>query len=155
MVSCDNGFDGLLIRILNYEVDSSRRQLMEINWPLARGRSSGETTMCAITVFFGRRVEMVRKSRKKQEPSGADPGFEPVAAAFAGDRQVKRGRMFSSENVLSVNGKIFAMLTRGRFVVKLPKERVDQLVDQRIGLNWGPGPGRVMREWVAVESGKS
>ena len=98
---------------------------------------------------------MVRETRKKREPSGVDGDFGPVAAAFAGDRQVKRGRMFSSENVLSVNGKIFAMLTRGRFVVKLPKERVDRLVDQRIGLNWGPGPGRLMKEWVAVESGKS
>ena len=29
--------------------------------------------------------------------------------------------MFSSENAFSVNGKIFAMLTRGMFVVKLRK----------------------------------
>ena len=111
--------------------------------------------LCVPTLSFRKMIEMVRKTRKKQEPSGVDSGFEPVAAAFAGDRQVKRGRMFSSENVLSVNGRIFAMLTRGRFVVKLPKERVDQLVDQRICLNWGPGPGRLMKEWVAVESGKS
>ena len=33
------------------------------------------------------------------------------------------------ENAFSVNGKIFAMLTRGPFVVKLPRERVDDLVD--------------------------
>lgn len=98
---------------------------------------------------------MVQKTRKKQEPLDDDTGFEPVAAAFAGDRQVKRGRMFSSETVLSVNGKIFAMLTKGNFVVKLPKERVDQLVNQGIGVNWGPGPGRLMKEWIAIKQGKS
>ena len=63
--------------------------------------------------------------------------------------------MFSSESVLSVNGKIFAMLTKGKFVVKLPKERVDQLVSQKDGVNWGPGTGRVMKEWIAIKSGKT
>src|SRR5437016_13436093 len=81
-----------------------------------------------------------------------DPRFEKVAAEYTSDPQVKRGRMFSSENVLSANGKIFAMLNKGRFVLKLPKERVDQLVSQRLGVNWGPGPGRLMKEWVAIES---
>ncbi len=94
------------------------------------------------------------KSTRKQKPPAADAGFEPVAAEFEGDSSVKRGRMFSSESVLSVNGKIFAMLTKGKFVVKLPKERVDQLVSDGVGANWGPGTGRVMKEWIAIKSGK-
>lgn len=36
--------------------------------------------------------------------------------------------MFSSSSVLNVNGKIFAMLVKGKFVAKLPKARVDELV---------------------------
>jgi len=61
--------------------------------------------------------------------------------------------MFSSENAFSVNGKIFAMLTRDTFVVKLPKERVDDLVDAGKGKRFDPGHGRLMKEWIAVEAG--
>jgi len=61
--------------------------------------------------------------------------------------------MFSSENAFSVNGKIFAMLTRGTFVVKLPKERVDDLVESGKGKRFDPGHGRLMKEWIAVEAG--
>jgi len=50
--------------------------------------------------------------------------------------------MFSSSNVLSVNGKIFAMLVRGKLVVKLPKQRVDELVAARVGTYFDPGHGR-------------
>lgn len=94
------------------------------------------------------------KSKKQKHPSEIDPDFERVAAAFSDDRQVKRGRMFSSENVLSVNGKIFAMLTKNKFVVKLPKERADELVKKGVAMNWGPGTRRVMKEWVSIEGGK-
>ena len=96
----------------------------------------------------------MKTTTKKARSVDVDPRFEKVAAEYTSDPQVKRGRMFSSENVLSVNGKIFAMLNKGRFVLKLPKERVDQLVRQRVGVNWGPGPGRLMKEWVAIESTK-
>ena len=96
----------------------------------------------------------MKTTTKKAKLIKIDPRFERVAADYTGDPSVKRGRMFSSENVLSVNGKIFAMLNKGRFVLKLPKERVDQLVSQRLGLNWGPGPRRLMKEWVAIESTK-
>jgi TfoX/Sxy family transcriptional regulator of competence genes len=94
------------------------------------------------------------KQKKSGNPSEskADPEFESVVAVFADLRDVKRGRMFSSENVLSVNGKIFAMLTKGKFVVKLPKERADELVSRKVAVNWGPGTRRVMKEWVTVES---
>jgi hypothetical protein len=78
--------------------------------------------------------------------------FKPVADAFAKVRGVARRRMFSSENTFSVNGKIFAMLVRGALVVKLPKERVDELVEAGHGKRFDPGQGRLMREWIAVEA---
>ncbi len=61
--------------------------------------------------------------------------------------------MFSSENSFSVDGKIFAMLVRGALVVKLPKERVDALVEEGKGERFDPGHGRLMREWLVVEAG--
>jgi hypothetical protein len=94
-------------------------------------------------------------TRAKTRPGAAagDPRFAPVVAAFAGDRRVVRRRMFSSDNVLSVDGKIFAMLVRGQLVTKLPKERADELVGRGHGERFDPGHGRLMKEWVAVRVG--
>jgi hypothetical protein len=52
---------------------------------------------------------------------------------------------------LKVNGKIFAMQVKERFVAKLPKPRVDALVEAGIGERFDPGHGRVMKEWVSIE----
>ena len=79
-----------------------------------------------------------------------EPAFQPVAAAFAKDPEVGLGRMFSSNSVLNVNGKIFAMFVKGSFVAKLPKERVAALVSTGAGVYFDPGHGRLMKEWVAV-----
>jgi TfoX/Sxy family transcriptional regulator of competence genes len=79
-----------------------------------------------------------------------DPAFQAVASAFSQDSQVGLGRMFSSKSVLNVNGKIFAMLVKGRFVAKLPKDRVDALVRSGAGDYFDPGNGRLMKEWVAL-----
>jgi hypothetical protein len=79
-----------------------------------------------------------------------DPAFAPLVAAFADDAQVSRKRMFGSSNVLSVNRKIFAMLTRGKLVVKLPRARVDAIVGDGKGEQFDPGHGRLMKEWVSV-----
>jgi TfoX/Sxy family transcriptional regulator of competence genes len=63
--------------------------------------------------------------------------------------------MFSSNNVLSVDGKIFAMLSRGKLVAKLPKDRVDDLVRSGAGERWDGGRGRPMKEWIAIGSGRA
>ena len=88
-------------------------------------------------------------------PNDIDPSFAPVVAAFAKDRHVSRRRMFSSSAVLNVNGKIFAMLVKGKLVAKLPKQRVDELVSGGKGEHFDPGHGRLMKEWVAVGRGKA
>ena len=51
---------------------------------------------------------------------------------------------------LKVNNKIFAMLVRGRFVVKLPRQRVEGLVASGAGEPFDAGRGRPMKEWVAL-----
>jgi hypothetical protein len=89
-----------------------------------------------------------------RETVAVDPRFAPVVAAFAKDRRVSQKRMFSSQNVLTVNAKIFAMLVKGKIVVKLPRHRVDELVGARQGSYFDPGHGRLMKEWVTVEAGK-
>lgn len=52
---------------------------------------------------------------------------------------------------LRVHNKIFAMLTRGRLVVKLPKQRVDTLVASGDGERFDPRhDGRLMKEWLSL-----
>jgi hypothetical protein len=82
-----------------------------------------------------------------------DPNFAPVVKAFARDPHVTQGKMMSSSG-LKVHGKIFAMFGRGKFVVKLPKQRVDELVSAGNGVHFDPGHGRLMKEWIAMEAGK-
>src|SRR5262245_21643192 len=96
-----------------------------------------------------------KKVTTRRRPAEDDATLGPVRAAFANNEEVTQKRMFSSKNVLTVQGKIFAMLVKGKLVVKLPKERVDELVAGRIGENFNPGHGRRMKEWVSVGAGRA
>lgn len=83
-----------------------------------------------------------------------DRAFDRVARAFSRDGRVTRGNKdgkgFGSTG-LKVDGKLFALVSsRGQFVVKLPKARVQALVAEGMGVLWDPGHGRLMREWIAL-----
>ena len=54
---------------------------------------------------------------------------------------------------LRVNSKIFAMLVKGRLVVKLPRERVEALIAAGEGERFESGQGRLMKEWVSLDPG--
>jgi hypothetical protein len=82
------------------------------------------------------------------------PEFAKVVSTFAEQPDVKFGRMFGSSSVLNVDGKIFAMCRKGELVVKLPKERVDELVQMRKGTRFEPGHGRIMKEWIVIPAKK-
>jgi len=82
----------------------------------------------------------------------SSPDFKQVVKAFARDRRVTvgDGKGFGSGG-LKVDGKLFALMSsRGRFVAKLPKQRVSELVAQGKGEQFDPGHGRLMREWIAL-----
>ena len=74
----------------------------------------------------------------------SDATYGPGAAGGA-------RRAFGSTS-LKANGRIFAMLVKGRLVVKLPAPRVDVLVAQDAGERFDPGHGRPQREWLSVVS---
>jgi len=80
------------------------------------------------------------------------PNFDLVAALFEGDRRVTRGASKGfGAGALKVDGKIFAMIcSKGRFVVKLPRRRVDELVASGRGTRFNP-TGRAMKEWFVAE----
>jgi hypothetical protein len=75
-----------------------------------------------------------------------------VSAIVAGSMSVHvgEGKGFGSAGQLKVDGKIFAMLVRGKLVVKLPRESVDALVDSGEGVRFDAGKGKPMREWLEL-----
>jgi hypothetical protein len=96
--------------------------------------------------------KITKKIRNEGEMAEVDSRFVPVVDAFAKDRNVSQGKMMSSY-CLKVNGKIFAMFGKGRFVAKLPKKRVDELVSGGKAERFDPGHGRQMKEWIAFAAG--
>lgn len=71
-----------------------------------------------------------------------DPQFETL--------RVTAGTGFGRSSGLRISGKIYAMLVNDELVVKLPKERVDDLVASGVGHRFDPGHGRVMKEWASL-----
>lgn len=84
----------------------------------------------------------------------ADARFSQLARAFAGDPRVSIGGKGFGSTGLKVDGKLFAFVSsRGQFVVKLPKDKVREIVDAGGAENYDPGHGRLMKEWVALDGG--
>ena len=88
----------------------------------------------------------------------ADALFARVVERFKTDKAVtpptmKAGKFGSA--ALTVDGKIFAFLSQGDLVVKLPRERVDELVGTGTGKPYDARRGKVMKEWVAIAPAES
>jgi len=89
-------------------------------------------------------------------------GSEESEAAFArlaetlskdprvDDPGMARAKGFGSKG-LKVARKLFAFHSKGRLVVKLPKDRVEALSSSGKGKPFDPGHGRLMKEWLAVD----
>lgn len=60
------------------------------------------------------------------------------------------GKGFGS-GAMKVKGKIFAMISsKNEFVVKLPRDRVNELVASAVGKRFEPRPGKLMKEWLVL-----
>ena len=60
------------------------------------------------------------------------------------------GRHGFGSSALKVHGSIFAMVSGGRLVVKLPRDRVSALIGTGAGAPFDAGKGRAMKEWLTV-----
>ncbi len=84
-----------------------------------------------------------------------DAWFTSIVNALAHTKGVTvgSGKKGFGSSALQVDGKIFAMVSsNGSFVVKLPKDRVELLVSSGAGQRFDPGHGRLMKEWLLVET---
>ena len=76
--------------------------------------------------------------------------YEDLVESLCERPDVDRGTMMGFP-CLRVNGAFFASSERTThdLIVKLPKDRVDELVESRVGASFAPN-GRVFKEWVLV-----
>ena len=62
-----------------------------------------------------------------------------------------RGGAGFGRGALRYEGKIFAMLVRGRLVLKLPESRVAALIRSGNGIAFDANKGTPMREWLSLD----
>lgn len=80
-----------------------------------------------------------------------DERYAALVEAFLGASDMELSGKGFGADALKVRGKIFAMLSQGRLVVKLPRQRVDALVASGEGERFDPRrDGRVMKNWLAL-----
>ena len=84
----------------------------------------------------------------------ADALFDEAKAAVREEPHVtapaEPGTSGFGSTALKVDGRIFAMLVGGELVLKLPRDRVDELVGSGEGRPFRNGKGQPMREWAAL-----
>jgi hypothetical protein len=79
------------------------------------------------------------------------PEFAALITAFTSRPRVTYGGRGFGARALRFDGKIFAMLdSKGRFVVKVPRIRADELLARGQAVHFEPVPGRPMKEWIVV-----
>jgi hypothetical protein len=86
-------------------------------------------------------------------PDGPQARYADLVQELAGEAGVTvpdGGRGFG-RSALRYRGKIFAMLVRGRLVLKLPASRVDALVAAGAGGHFDASKGTPMREWLSLD----
>jgi hypothetical protein len=88
-------------------------------------------------------------------PGRPDERYEDLVDELIGTAGVTppRGGGGFGRSALRYQGKIFAMLVRGRLVVKLPARRVDALVEAGDGIHFDANKGTPMREWLSLDPG--
>ena len=89
-----------------------------------------------------------------REDGEPDARYEDLIADLVGEPGVTppQGGGFG-RSAVRFNGKIFVMFVRGRLVLKLPEDRVDDMVAAGNGDRFDANKGTPMREWFSLDPG--
>ncbi len=79
----------------------------------------------------------------------AEDAYARIVEDLDGEPGVATGRMFRSVG-LHHETRYFALLNDGRLVLKLPADRVAEMVAAGEGEHFEPGTGRKLREWITL-----
>ncbi len=60
-----------------------------------------------------------------------------------------------SRNSLWVGRRMFAFSSKDNLILKLPENRVDELISSGEGTRYDPGRGKIRKEWLAVKPTRS
>lgn len=79
--------------------------------------------------------------------------YEDLVDEFVGEDEVvpPRGGSGFGRSALRYRRTIFAMFVRGQLVVKLPRQRVDELVAGGHGVRFDANKGTPMKEWFSLD----
>jgi hypothetical protein len=80
----------------------------------------------------------------------ADALFDEISRTLRASPNVTTAKMFGG-SALKVKNKVFACFYKGKLVLKLPRDRVDDLVASRGAVRFDSGTGRPAKEWVAID----
>ncbi len=80
-----------------------------------------------------------------------DEMFEAVSRRIVADHPgVVEGHIFHASGLKTGAGKFFAFVRKEELVLKLPAERVDELIAGGVEARFDAGRGRPMKEWVTL-----
>jgi hypothetical protein len=90
---------------------------------------------------------------KDDGPDGARARYADLVMELAGlaGVTVPQGGSGFGRSALRFHGKIFAMLVRGRLVLKLPASRVSEMVAAGAGEHFDANKGTPMKEWFSLD----
>jgi hypothetical protein len=90
---------------------------------------------------------------KRAEPAPCRERYEDLVDDLVGSDGVTppRGGGGFGRSALRYRTKIFAMLVRGRLVLKLPADRVGELVSCGAGVHFDANKGTPMKEWFSLD----
>ena len=87
-----------------------------------------------------------------RSPSSPQERYEDLVDELSGAEGVEppQGGSGFGRGALRYRRKIFAMFVRGQLVLKLPRQRVDELVADSHGARFDANKGTPMKEWFAL-----
>jgi hypothetical protein len=98
-------------------------------------------------------VTVTGMDQQDDGPDGPGARYADLVHELAGESGVTTppGGSGFGRSALRYQGKIFAMLVRGRLVLKLPAGRVEALVAAGAGEHFDANKGTPMREWLSLD----